>query len=246
MGDRGLDELLYLDGVVLVVDPNGGHWVKFVAKKVDPSPERPHGVSYSLTLHAADGERIVGFDNAHAVFSGSGPARRTHEAHDHRHRRSAASPVPRCGDAAARFLKRGRRGVENERDHPMKVLRIGVAPYEDMKARTMAIARGEFTPGPDEPKLWFTSIESLARVLSDKNRALIDLIIERRPQSLADLEQLSGRARSNLSRTLKSMARFGLVELVEGEGRTLRPRVPYDEIQLDLPMGRRWRMALSA
>ena len=118
----------------------------------------------------------------------------------------------------------------------MKTLRIGIAPYEDMKARTMAIARGEFTPGPDEPKLWFTSIESLARVLSDKNRALIDLIIERRPQSLAELEQLSGRAKSNLSRTLKSMERFGLIELVEGEGRTLQPRVPYDEIQLDLPM----------
>ena len=128
----------------------------------------------------------------------------------------------------------------------MKVLRIGVAPYEDMKARTMAIARGELKPGPDEPKLWFPSIESLARVLSDKNRALIDLIIERRPQSLAELERLSGRARSNLSRTLKSMERFGLVELVEGEGRALQPRVPYDEIQLDLPMGRRRRMALSA
>ena len=128
----------------------------------------------------------------------------------------------------------------------MKILRIGVASYEDMKAGAMAIARGEFTPGPDEPKLWFTSIESLARVLSDRNRALIDLVIERRPQSLAELEQLSGRAGSNLSRTLKSMERFGLIELVEGEGRTLQPRVPYDEIQLDLPMGRRRRMALSA
>ena len=84
-------------------------------------------------------------------------------------------------DAAAGFLERSGRGVENERDHPMKVLRIGVAPYEHMKARAMAIARGELTPGPDEPKLWFPSIESLARVLSDKNRALIDLVIERRP-----------------------------------------------------------------
>jgi predicted transcriptional regulator len=83
-------------------------------------------------------------------------------------------------------------------------------------------------------------------VLSDKNRALIDLIIERRPQSLAELERLSGRARSNLSRTLKSMERFGLIELVEGEGRTLQPRAPYDEIQLDLPMGPRRGIALSA
>jgi predicted transcriptional regulator len=126
----------------------------------------------------------------------------------------------------------------------MKILRIGIAPYEDMKARTMAIARGELKPKPNEPKLWFTSIESLARVLSDKNRALLDLIIEQQPQSLAELEALSGRAKSNLSRTLKSMERFGLVELLKGEGGTLRPRVPYEEIQLDLPIGHQHRAPL--
>ena len=73
--DPGLDALLALDGVVLVVDPNGAHWVKMVAKQVAASPERPHGISYSLTLHAANGERLVGYDNAHAVSAGSGPGR---------------------------------------------------------------------------------------------------------------------------------------------------------------------------
>ena len=79
--DLGLDDLLALDGVALVVDPAGNHWVKFVCLKVPPSPERPHGVSYSLTLHAANGERIVGFDNAHPVGrqKRGGPQ-------DHRHR----------------------------------------------------------------------------------------------------------------------------------------------------------------
>ena len=90
--DRGLDELLFLDGVLLVVDPIGGHWVKFVAKRVDPSNERPHGVSYSLTLHAADGERLVGFDNAHAISSGSGPSKRASATYDHRHRHVATKP----------------------------------------------------------------------------------------------------------------------------------------------------------
>jgi len=90
--DIGLDDLLALDGVVLVVDPVGDHWVKFVAKRVDPSPERPHGVGYSLTLHAADGERLVGFDNAHAVGSGSGPSKRKSGVHDHWHLRFATRP----------------------------------------------------------------------------------------------------------------------------------------------------------
>ena len=120
----------------------------------------------------------------------------------------------------------------------MKVLRIGIAPYEEMKKRTMAIARGDLKPGDNEPKLWFTSIESLARVLSDKNRVLLNLIIKQQPKSIAELEVLSGRVKSNLSRTLKSMERFGLVELLKGEGRTVCPRVPYDQIQLDLPFGR--------
>ena len=72
-------------------------------------------------------------------------------------------------------------------------------------------------------------------MLSDKNRALLNLIIEQQPKSIAELETLSGRAKSNLSRTLKSMERFGLVELLKGEGSAVRPRVPYEEIQLDLP-----------
>jgi hypothetical protein len=90
--DPGLDDLLALDGVVLVVDPIGKHWVKFVAKRVAPSQERPHGISYALTLHAADGERLAGYDNAHAIGAGSGPSRRTSATNDHRHWRGATRP----------------------------------------------------------------------------------------------------------------------------------------------------------
>ncbi|MEI6262517.1 MAG: DUF6516 family protein [Deltaproteobacteria bacterium] len=90
--DHGLDDLIELDGVVLVVDPLGNYWVKFVVTCVAASDERPHGISYSLTLHAADGERIVGFDNAHAVNIGSGPSRRMSSTHDHWHRYGTIKP----------------------------------------------------------------------------------------------------------------------------------------------------------
>ncbi len=63
--DHNMDSLLDLDGQVLVVDPEGGHWVKFVVTRVPASSEKPHGLDYSLTLHGPDGERLVGFDNAH-------------------------------------------------------------------------------------------------------------------------------------------------------------------------------------
>jgi hypothetical protein len=65
--DPSLDTLLDLDGQVFVVDPDGGHWVGFVVTRVPVSPEKPHGLDYSLTPHGPDGERLVGFDNAHPV-----------------------------------------------------------------------------------------------------------------------------------------------------------------------------------
>ena len=83
--DPGLDTLLDLHGQTLFVD-EAGHWVKFVVVRTEATAERPHGLSYSLTLHAPDGERLVGFDNAHAVREGRGPDRRRSGEHDHRHR----------------------------------------------------------------------------------------------------------------------------------------------------------------
>jgi hypothetical protein len=84
--EHGLDILLDLDGRTMVVDPVGSHWVKFVVRRVPCSPERPHGLSYSLTLHAADGERLFGLDNAHAVAEKRGASRMTKTEYDHQHR----------------------------------------------------------------------------------------------------------------------------------------------------------------
>ena len=84
--NASLDYLLDLDGQILVVDEKGGHWVKFIVKQVPATPERPHGLSYSLTLHAASNERLVGFDNAHSVPKSKG------KTHDHKHRFRAIKP----------------------------------------------------------------------------------------------------------------------------------------------------------
>jgi hypothetical protein len=42
--DPTLDVLLDLDGQVLVVDPLGGHWVRFVVTRVPESAEKLHGI----------------------------------------------------------------------------------------------------------------------------------------------------------------------------------------------------------
>ncbi|MGH6780469.1 MAG: toxin-antitoxin system TumE family protein [Bradyrhizobium sp.] len=76
--DSTLEVLLDLDGQVLVVDPAGGHWVRFVVTRVPVSPSR---------LHGFDGERLVGFDNAHAAAR-----QKRGEPQDHRHRLRSIRP----------------------------------------------------------------------------------------------------------------------------------------------------------
>jgi predicted transcriptional regulator len=65
----------------------------------------------------------------------------------------------------------------------MTTLKVGIASYEDMKARTLAVARGDLRVAPDEPRIWFTSTESFAKVLSAGNRDLLRIIVEQAPVS---------------------------------------------------------------
>ena len=61
-------------------------WIKFNIGRVDATTNRPHGLSYSFTLHGSDGTRLVSFDNAHDVPArGSRFTRRSGSA-DHWHR----------------------------------------------------------------------------------------------------------------------------------------------------------------
>ena len=118
----------------------------------------------------------------------------------------------------------------------MKILKVGIATLEEMKKRTMAIAQGRLKPAKDDPKVWFTSPESFARVLSNKNRALLNVIAATHPDSLQALAASTGRKTSNLSRTLKTMEQYGFVRLHRGARGKVRPEVPYRTISLTLDL----------
>ena len=118
----------------------------------------------------------------------------------------------------------------------MTTLKVGIASYEDMKARTMAVARGEQRIAAEEPKVWFTSTESFAKVLSAGNRELLRVIAEKAPGSLDELARITGKAKSNLSRTLRTMEGYGLVRLERGERGRITPKVMHDRVELDLPL----------
>lgn len=113
----------------------------------------------------------------------------------------------------------------------MKAIVIGVMPQDQIRARMIAIAKGEYKPKPGEPKIWFTSMKSVAEVLSDQNRALLKVIRETNPDSVAVLARTTGRQPGNLSRTLKTMSRYGLVNL-QREKAQLRPVVTATDFRI--------------
>ena len=112
-----------------------------------------------------------------------------------------------------------------------KKVTIGIMSQDKIRERMLAIARGEYKPKANEPKIWFTSMKSLAEVLSDENRALLRVIEEMQPESISGLAEITGRKQSNLSRTLKTMSSYGLVEM-QKDKRQVRPVAKATEFQI--------------
>jgi hypothetical protein len=82
--DHGLEFLLAFDGRLHHLEK--GYWLKFEITRVEATKNRPHGLSYSFTLHAPDGTRLVGFDNAHDVSPEGSRFKRRAATTDHWHR----------------------------------------------------------------------------------------------------------------------------------------------------------------
>ncbi len=114
----------------------------------------------------------------------------------------------------------------------VKTLHIGVASREFIKRRTKEIASGKRPIAAGEPKLYVTSLEALAKILSEKNMLLLDMIRASQPQSMTELAKLSGRAKSNLSRTLHGMERLGLIEFHNRNGGKKVPMSLYNEVRV--------------
>lgn len=128
--------------------------------------------------------------------------------------------------------------MKRVKDAPMATLKAGIADYEEMKARTLRIARGEEKPAAGEAKVWFDSTESFAGILTTGNRELLHVIAERKPQSLEELAEMTGKAMPNLSRVLKKLVGLGIVR-IEKDGRKVAPKLLYDRLVLELPLTRR-------
>ena len=106
----------------------------------------------------------------------------------------------------------------------MPCLKVGIGVPGDQPAAA-----------PGDATVWFPSTESFAQLLRADNRAMLRLIGERAPQSLEELVTLTGRAKSNLSRSLHKLADYGIIR-IERRGRRIVPTLLCDCIELTLPL----------
>lgn len=112
-----------------------------------------------------------------------------------------------------------------------KTLTIGILSLEEYQARTIRIAKGEYKPAAGEPKVFFPSIRALSQLLSEENQQLLQWILDSHPGSIVELAKATGRAQSNLTRTLKKMERFGIVSFEKKQNKH-KPIVEYTDFDV--------------
>jgi len=84
---------------------------------------------------------------------------------------------------------------------------------QELEAEMRAVARGEKAAPKDAAAPSFNSVDALMRLLTPENRRLMATIRDKKPKSIAELAKLTGRAPSNLTRTLNKLEDAGLVKM---------------------------------
>jgi len=90
-----------------------------------------------------------------------------------------------------------------------------IISHSKLRDEMVAVARGEQTAPPDAGRQSFESVEALTRLLTPENRRLLAIIRDRKPRSIAELAEWSGRSAPNVSRTLAKLEAIGLIRIEE-------------------------------
>ena len=104
----------------------------------------------------------------------------------------------------------------------------------ELRDEMKAVARGQKPAPADAARPSFNSVEALVRLLTPENRRLLSLIRDRKPESMTELREWTGRAQPNLSRTLAKLEAAGLVTMKPGNGRRKIPQVRVRKITVEI------------
>jgi predicted transcriptional regulator len=98
------------------------------------------------------------------------------------------------------------------------------------------------------PKQWFdseetaraaigqVSAETMVKLLSPGNLAVLEAIRRHKPASMRQLATLTGRKEASLSRTLKRFAELGIVSFQDGPHRTRVPALMARRVHLEIDL----------
>ena len=89
--------------------------------------------------------------------------------------------------------------------------RYKIQDLTSLEREMRAVSRGERSAPADAAKPSFNSVEALVRLLTPENRRLLAVIRDRKPRSVAELAEITGRAQPNLTRTLAKLEAAGFI-----------------------------------
>ena len=111
--------------------------------------------------------------------------------------------------------------------------RAKIQSLRALREEMRAVARGERAAPSDASKPSFNSVEAVVRLLTPDNRRLLALIRDHKPQSVAELVPLTGRAQPNLTRTLAKLEAAGFIRMTI-VGRRKAPSVAVKRILVEI------------
>jgi predicted transcriptional regulator len=111
--------------------------------------------------------------------------------------------------------------------------RYKIQNLASLEQEMRAVARGEQPAPPEAAKPSFNSVEAVVRLLTPENRALLAMIRDKKPQSVAELVQLSGRSQPNLTRTLAKLEAAGFITM-KSLGRRKAPSAAIRKIVVEI------------
>jgi len=123
--------------------------------------------------------------------------------------------------------------------------RFKIQGHASLREEMKAVARGERLAPKDAGGITFDSVEALLRLLTPQNRVLLSIIRDKKPQSIAELAELTGRAQSNLTRTLGKLAAIGFVRMSSVDRRKV-PTATIHSLRIEIdPFSQNDRLELA-
>ena len=111
--------------------------------------------------------------------------------------------------------------------------RYRVQSLATLEREIRAVARGDQPALADAAQPSFNSVEAVVRLLTPENRALLAIIRDKKPQSIAELVLMSGRAQPNLTRTPSKLEAAGFITM-KSSGRRKAPSLAVRKIVVEI------------